>query len=280
VRESKGYLGLDLAGAKNERTALASIEFYPKERKIFLLDIYDRIVPKDDQTSDEALLEILNELKGGVAKLGVNVPLSLPPCVTCTRSHCPMPTHCTVPAVKYMRNLVKKASKSSTLRDRVRPFTPYTQRPIELFTRYQLLPNLKGPGFEIDEALGGNKAPLTMRMGFLRRHLKDLTLVEVWPKYSVLALAGQAGVQKRLLSSYRHLEEGLQARTEILEALAEAGDIFIYDRDLKKLAHSLASFDAFICAYTALLSDQDLCEKIPAGYPASSGWSEFPKITD
>ena len=32
--------------------------------------------------------------------------------------------------------------------------------------------------------------------------------------------------------------------------------IFIYERDIRKLAHSLASFDAFICAYTALLADR------------------------
>jgi len=131
--------------------------------------------------------------------------------------------------------------------------------------------------FEIDEALGGNKAPLAARMHYLRRHLGSFDLLEAWPKLTVAVLGGQLGLSRRTLSSYRHLEQGIHARGEILECLTERHGIFIYERDMKKLSQSLASFDAFICAYTALLSSVGQCAKPPKGFPVASGWVQYPK---
>ena len=64
------FLGLELAGAKNNKTALSILEYYPREQKIFLLDIRDRI--SGDRGSarehrpgissgDQALLDLLFE---------------------------------------------------------------------------------------------------------------------------------------------------------------------------------------------------------------------------
>src|SRR4051794_5559949 len=116
VKTSIRYLGLELAGAKNPKTAVATLEYYPKEGKVFLLDAYDRIVydrgdESGPRTGDEALLDLLEELKPGVPRIGVNVPLDLPPCVTCVRKTCPMPEKCNVPAVKWMREASRKASR-------------------------------------------------------------------------------------------------------------------------------------------------------------------------
>ncbi len=279
------YLGLELAGAKNQKTTLAAIEYYPKEQKIFLLDIYDRIVSAENQSSDEALIELIQETSGdspsgkhhSVSKMGVNVPLTLPPCLACTRRACITAEECTLPAVKWMRDVTRKFTRNPPEGIKVREFTPYTQRPIELWVRYNVLPDLSPEAqFEIDEALGGNKAPLTARMNYLKRYLEEMNLVEVWPKLTIARLATSLGVSKRNISSYRHLEEGVHARLEILEALAAGHGIFIYERDLKKLSHNLTCFDAFICAYTALLSDRNQTVKSPTGFPLASGWVEYP----
>jgi hypothetical protein len=278
VLEPRTYLGLELSGAKNEKTALAAIQYYPKERKIFLLDIYDRIAAQNGQSSDDALLELLDEMRPGIGALGVNVPLELPPCMSCTRKSCPLPAHCTVPSVKWMRDATRRAGRGD--KDiRVKDFTPYTQRPVELWARYQIMPEL-GPAatFEIDETLGGNKAPLTSRMHFLRRHLAGIKLLEVWPKLTIAALSESMGVSKRTLSNYRKLEEGMQARSEILESLSSRQSVFIYERDLRKLSHSLAAFDAFVCAFTALLADLNECVRVPTGFPGASGWVQYPKL--
>ena len=279
MHESKRYLGLDLAGAKNQKTSLAVLEYYPTEKKIFLLDIYERIIPRENHSNDDALIELIDELKPGIAQIGINVPLDLPPCVPCTRKTCPTPQKCSVPAVKWMRETTRKVRKlpASTDGTRVLEFTPYTQRPIELWVRYHILPKLPvSHRFEVDEALGGNKAPLTARMHYLKRHLGKTPLAEVWPKLSVAVLAEELGIQKRVISRYRQLEEGVHAREEILEILTQRHGLFIYERDIKKLTHSLGAFDAFICAYTALLADTDRCVEKPAGFPQGYSWVQFP----
>jgi hypothetical protein len=208
--------------------------------------------------------------------MGVNVPLELPPCIGCDCKG--KPSRCAEPAVKWMRETTRKAARLGKS-VRVKEFTPYTQRPFELYARYHLLPGLEPAAqFEIDEALGGTKAPLTARMHFLKRRITEMPLLEVWPKLTVAILAPQLGVSKRAIGAYRHLEEGVHARGEILEALARERGVFIYERDLKKLSQSLTAFDAFICAYTALLSDIGLCDRMPAGFPLDSGWVQYPAL--
>jgi len=279
VREAKRFLGLELAGAKNQKTSLAVLEFYPKERKIFLLDIFDHIAVHEEQSGDEALLEVIREESSGVAQIGVNVPLELPACITCTRKSCPLPSHCTVPSVKWMREITRKAAKTHTLSSRAREFTPYTQRPIELWIRHQILSALpENSHFEIDETLGGNRAPLSARMNFLKRQLQEFSLVEVWPKLSVALFAAKLGLHSKTVSRYRHLEYGVHSREEFLTHLARYYELFIYERDLRKLSQSLTAFDAFICAFTALLSDQNQCVKIPKGFPTSTGWVQYPEL--
>ncbi|MEK6580566.1 MAG: DUF429 domain-containing protein, partial [Bdellovibrionota bacterium] len=276
VNKSQRYIGLELSGAKNNKTAIAALEFYPKEKKIFLLDTYDRITSESEQSSDQALLEMIREIGDSISLIAVNVPLELPPCIRCTRKKCPFPAKCADPSVRHMRQAVRKAIKQNP-GPRILEFTPYTQRPIEIWLRYQVLPRIpESARFEIDEALGGNRGPLTARMNFLKRHLSDFSIIEAWPKLSVSILAAQMGLGKRVISSYRHLEQGSHARWEILEGLSKHHGIFIYDRDMRKLSASLAGFDAFICAYTALLSDTGRCTKIPSGFPQDSGWVQFP----
>lgn len=276
--QSRRYLGLNLAGAKNHKTALAALEHYPHEGKIFLVDIFDKIGADRDELgmpSDEVLLDLIQELGPEIAKLGVDVPLTLPPCIGCTRKACQTSRKCAAPEAKWMREVARKASR---LTRRPVEVTPYTQRPFELYARYSLIPELPDYArFEVDEALGGTKAPLTARMHFLARHLPALELVEVWPKLSVAILATRLKIPKRTLESYRSLELGAACRERIIEAIAELGNIFIYERDLRKLAGNLAAFDAFVTAFTALLSDSKGCSKILRGFPTSAGWVHFPQ---
>lgn len=278
--QPRRYLGLELAGAKNQKTSLAVLEYYPREQKVFLLDVYDKITGHNDQTGDGALIETIEEAaaneKNRVAKMGVNVPVELPPCITCTRRQCLTASGCSEPTAKWMRETARKAAESRDLGVNILEVTPYTQRPFEIWARYRILPELNESfRFEIDEALGGNRAPLTARMHYLKRHLGDLPIVEVWPKLTISTIAQAFSLPKRLIQNYRKPEEGYPARVELLETIAMKKGVFIYDRDLKKLGQSLTAFDAFICAYTALLSDLGMTVKPPKGFPKNSSWVAY-----
>jgi hypothetical protein len=284
----KRYLGLDLAGAKNAKTTLAVLEYYPKEKKVFVLDVHPGIGADETSSSDEVLIQTLLDHADGHPdlKLGVNVPLSLPPCISCTRKSCPLPQACTVAEVKWMRNhsvksaLTRPRKKTASKRNqRLKEFfTPYTQRPLELYLKHEILPALpEKVRFEIDETLGGNKAPLTARMHFLKFHLKHFEMLEVLPKLTAALLGPKLRIPKRVLADHRHIEDGLQARQLMIERMCENLDIFIYDRDLKKITQSLNAFDAFLSAYTVLLHDRGECLPPPRGFPIASGWVCLPK---
>lgn len=275
------YLGLELSGAKNSKTAISVLEYYPREKKIFLLDIHDKISGNEGLSSaepvvctpgfpsaDSALVALLKELSAEASRMGVNVPLTLPPCFTGKKAE--------AAAIDWMIRFSKKAARDQS-KKRIE-FTPYTQRPVELYIRHHVLDDLpRSLQFEVDEALGGNRAPLTARMQFLLRHTERPKWVEASPKLTALRLCLKLGMERRILTRYRKLEEGAHARMEFLEHLSAKHDIFIYDRDLRKLSNSLTAFDSFLCAYTALLSHQGDCEKPPRGFPKTSGWIEYPR---
>ncbi len=276
----KRYLGLELSGAKNAKTTLATLEYYPKEKKVFLLDVHTGIGADATKDSDEVLIETLHDHADGHPdfKIGVNVPLTLPPCFTCTRKACAS-EGCSAPEVKWMRTLPqtrrpvsKKTAKQKSF------FTPYTQRPIELWLKHEVISKLpERARFEIDETLGGNKAPLTARMHYLQRHLKGMEMHEVLPKLTVALLMPKLKITLKQIQNYRKMEEGAEARQIILEKMCDQLDLFIYDRDMKKLTQSLGAFDAFLCAYTILLYDRNECVNPPRSFPMASGWVRYPK---
>jgi len=280
----KRYLGLELSGAKNAKTTLATLEYYPKEKKVFLLDVHLGIGADASKDSDSVLIETLLDHANGHPhfKIAVNVPLTLPPCFNCTRKSCASSSSssiCNSPEVKWMRTMPPQKKPVSKRTAKLKNFfTPYTQRPIELWLKHEVIAKLPEKiRFEIDETLGGNKAPLTARMQYLKHRLSEFEIHEVLPKLTVALLMPALKLTVRHLQNYRKMEEGADARHHILEKMCEQLDIFIYERDFKKLTQNLNAFDAFLCAYTLLLFDRHDCVNPPKSFPVNSGWILYPR---
>lgn len=283
MREHHRFLGLDLSGAKNDKSSLTLLEFYPRENKTFVLEIYEKF--SKESSPDQALLDLLKELKTPETTLCVNAPLTLPPCLLCKGNSCTLAKGCSDPSVRWMHNYLKRSEKQARNKKRMRPCTPYTQRPIELWMRYDFVHDLgldphrlgQDIGFEIDETMGGTKAPLTCRMQFLLRALKEWKVEEVWPKLSMICLARAHQFSKRILEDYRFLDSGIHAREQIIHDLSLLHELFIYEKDQKRLAHSLSAFDSFLCALTGWLAFKGSVQEPPKGFPVKSGWILFPK---
>lgn len=270
---SRRYLGINLSGAKSNKTALAVLEYYPKEKKTFLLDLYERMNAKEGQSPDEALVESVLENRERLAVIGTDAPLSFPPCIHCESKGCRTPGRCGSQAARWMERFLKKISRKT----KVLPFTPYTQRPVELWLRYQVLSKLHARHrFDLDETLGGSKAPLTARMTHLQRFFKGIPTIEAIPKLTVACLAERYSIPTRHVLAYRTLEHGPYSRSALAETFAEHCGIFVYERDLHKLASSLNAFDAFVCALTAHFDGLGLCVPAPKGFPVESGWVRYP----
>lgn len=246
------FLGLELSGARNQKTTLSVLEYFKKENRLFLLNLVEGIGPDEEISGDEQLLDCLTPYQGKGNILTVNVPTAFPPCAPCKHTNCD-----SSPEVKWMRAFSKNNH-----------FTSYTQRPVDLW--------LKKFQFEVDEALGGSKAPLTARMSYIKRKLKKIELLEANPKISTMRIGQSLKIPTRVIENIRSLERGATARKEFISKLMSEENIFIYEGDFKKICLNLTAFDSFLCGYTGFLSKIGKCEKRPKSFPKQSSWVEVP----
>lgn len=149
-------------------------------------------------------------------------------------------------------------------------FTPYTERCVERYINYEL-----EEFFEIPEALGSNKAPITARSFYLKNKIKN-KLIEVFPKLSLYRMGQKLNISKSDLKNYRHAANGAECRMMILDALIASHILFIYEQDIQRYIESSHAFDSLMSALTAYLKFQNQCEIPPKKFPTQEGWIEFP----
>jgi hypothetical protein len=260
------FLGLALGGGKTDRTCLAMIEYFPKQDKVFLSRLFEKIQTRGDVSGDLELHSLI-ESSGDVESLAFDVPLTWPKCIRC-RLKCPGYETCEQPEILWMwKQQRKKAEEKKTKR----LFTPYTERCVELYLQTEL-----EAAFHMSHALGANIAPLTARAHFVLRRLK-LSAIEVYPRLSVYRIGKRIGVPKQHLQYQRHSDAGEEARRVFLDKMMTQNMIFIYEQDRKLLIENHQAFDAFICAFTAVCSFRGLCEPRPKDFPKAEGWIAIPK---
>lgn len=270
--ESRRFLGLSLGGAKSDRTCLTVLDFYQKQNKAFILDVFESIGPeKGGPNADQALLELVSEHQPGVEVLATDAPLTLPPCLLDCDSSCGGYDKCKNPTVRWMRN---QYSRAAAKHPKLKHFTPYTQRPVDLYFRYK---HVDEEIFQ-DETMGANLAPQASRMQYLKRRLEGVRLIEVWPKLALYYLQKPLRLSRRDVWAYRHVERGLHVRERILEKLAEKAQVFIYERDLKKFIHNIGSFDSLLCAWVALQFHLERVVRFRGELPLESGWVQIPEL--
>ncbi len=266
------FVGVSLSGGKNDRTAVAVLEFFQKGSKgpgqLFLSHLYDHVRAEDEATADTVLLELLNHVHGNSELIGVDAPLTRPLCSPCAEP-CDAFERCTRPHVQWMISLYKsRREKKNTLRI----FSPYTERAVEQYFNAQFEPDI-----HIQACLGSNLAPLTARMGYLRPRIKS-SLVEVLVRVSVLRLGLRLRLSRKHLLSYRNSLGGEESRAFILRALSDRKLIFLYEQDIQKMIEHPASFEALFCALTAKLWWSGECELPPQGFPRGEGWVAVPAL--
>lgn len=228
-------------------------------------EIKDKIPHEDEISQDKFLLDILNAKDKNLKFIAIDSPLELPHCLT---HKCGGVEKCRAPTTKWHWTHYRRAKKK---KKNLKLFTPYTERCVERYINYEL-----EEFFEIPEALGANKAPLTVRSIYLKTKIKK-KLIEVFPKLSVWRIGSVFKLSKTDLRNYRHSVYGKDCRTMILQTLIEKDMLFIYDQDLHKLIDNPNAFDSMICALTAFMKYQGLTEKPPKNFPVQEGWIEFPK---
>lgn len=269
------YVGLSLGGGKSDRTSIAVIDYYKKQGKAFVVDVYDSIGAHDEFSADEVLLEILGELSGETKVIAVDAPLTLPPCLNGCKVTCTGVSKCKDPAVRWMQ---KSYSKIKGSHPKAKPITPYSQRPVDLYFRYKYY---NREPFQ-DETMGANQAPRAARMQYLKGKIqnsgKNVSLIEVWPKLTLFHSQKLLKLGRENVTAYRNIEDGVHTREKILQALFDHSSLFVYDRDSKKMITNISAFDALICAWVAMLEGLGQCEVLQRDLPLKTGWVHLPEL--
>ena len=210
-QSSRRYLGIELGGSR--RTAVVCLEYEPSERKVYLVDTRSQIHGSREETADEALLRTVKELNPFA--IGVDAPLTFPPCIVCRENTCPGASDCNQEPVRWMR---EEARNRRWPKSKFPP--PYTHRPMDLLLRGRWQDDAPMP-IPAEEAFGSGRAPLAARMSYLRRHLLCARIVEVNPRFALLGLSEWYRISVRELRRCRDLEHGAENRFTILNKIAE-----------------------------------------------------------
>lgn len=259
------FIGISLSGGKTDKSSIAIIEFYPDQERIFLAGLIDRVKPEETVSADHKIHEYLMQHQEGCETVIFDCPLSFPKCLRC-ELQCPGFETCNEPEIKWMRAVDKGRDKKRPKRH----FTPYTQRPVELLLQDKLEEKL-----DIQDALGGNLAPLTARAHFISRRL-ELPTFETMTKVAVWTIGLHLRINKSVLRKWWSSVGGAEARRVILNHLSEKANLFIYQQDLRAMTDNPHAFEALICAYVGLLKYQGRVEPIPSDFPVDEGWVEIP----
>ncbi len=256
------FLGVALSGGKNDKTTVTELSYFADHGKIFVKEIHDKIESTDEFSGDLQLLKILNQKN--IKLIAIDSPLSLP---MCFMHKCKGIEKCKSNTTHWHWAQYRKHKKK---RKNLKLFTPYTERCIERYINYEL-----EDFFEIPEALGSNKAPITARSFYLKNKIKN-KLIEIFPKLSLFRIGQKLNISKVDLKNYRHSVNGPECRMLILDALIANQILFIYEQDIQKYIESSHAFDSLLAALTAYLKFQNQCEKPPKKFPIQEGWIEFP----
>jgi len=261
------FIGVSLLGGKSDRTCVAVLEYFPDHGKIFLHQLFEKIQGDATHSADTELIKVISSFQPNIEFVAFDVPLQLPKCLRCTLT-CPGGEVCKVAEITYMRELHKKALRENK---NTKFFTPYTQRPIELYIQRKL----ERP-YYLQDALGANLAPLTARAQHILKRLKAKA-IEVYPDLSFSRLGQQLHLPQKFLKQENRALDKDESRQVFLQSILNRGLCFIYQQDIQRLIDNPDAFDAFIAAFTGFLHRIGECEERPKDFPKSAIWIQFPK---
>ncbi len=278
LTKPRRYAGLHLSGSNASKTAMVVLEGRSFETPLVIRQVYEKIGSFGSLFSDERLLEALVHT-GPFAHVFTDCPLTVPPCVACTRPVCPGAVKCEDVAVAVMLNVSNRLRSKGGKRSR--PVNPQSQRLWDVLRLDSELEERAEPSYS------ANLAPLVARARSLQRRLNAVEPKIVLKETSVASALEMLRPGLRFKSNakilYRNFENGRVHREQVMAALERNRWIqFCPDSGEQKesvLAH-VECFEAFICALVGALHDAGLTANQPTGFIESEGWVFLPDMSN
>ena len=110
------------------------------------------------------------------------------------------------------------------------------------------------------DSFGNTSLMILSRFSYLRRHFpKNIDLYEGNVNLTLIELLRSKILLKRDIHNMSDIEEGINARLDIIKKIEARLNIFIYDHDLELIVKNPRAFDSFILAVTG---QRNLLEKV------------------
>lgn len=261
--------GVHLAGPNSTKTTLAILSGLKDEGGLKIVGLYDRMGTVHKLFSDDRLFEVLRVENPD--RVMIDCPLSVPPCVACTRPLCPGVDACEDIAVAYMQKMVDTKSGKK----KKKPMNPQTQRIWDLKEWYHWHPSLQEPTYS------SNKAPLVVRSLTLQRRLNSLEqplrLFETSIPHAISALVEELSLPKDLAYEYRAFGVGREKRLTILSKLVESG--YLDSNIPSEAISSIEMFSAVIAGVVAAMEQRDQVSRPENEFFREQGWVYLPKLS-
>ncbi|MDA9951391.1 hypothetical protein N9D31_02335 [Oligoflexaceae bacterium] len=267
------FAGIHLAGVNSHRSAVCILNGNPLKKPIKITGLYEKIGHFGNLFSDDRLLDILR-LEGPFSRVFVDAPLSVPPCVACTRSYCPGVDACEDEDLAYMMSLANKISTKQ--KRRRKSLNPQVQR---LWDIYRLS---RSDDEKYEATYSSNNAHHAVRARGLQKRLTQGTaavlLEETSVAMSLEKMTCVLGLDTFALATYRSFSEGKRTRELFIQALIEHKWLDA-DGEHDLVEQSVDVFEAFVTALVASLAECGLCERSPPDYSNQSQWVFRPELS-
>jgi hypothetical protein len=296
VVQSKNIAGMSMKGGRKDNFFFCLIEYYESSQRWFLRSLL-QVKDEEGLEGDDAIRSWIEDYS--VKQLVVDFPLTWPACHSCEldcpgSDKCPVESvtsvrdrisgilqedrdiHAGHPK-EYERNrnsddefdMAKgfwdKESHEHLLsrsfkRRLKKGFLPYWNRSADFwiwkyyYDQYLELFNSSYDSF------GNTSLMILSRFSYLRRHFpKNIDLYEGNVNLTLIELLRSKILLKRDIHNMSDIEEGINARLDIIKKIEARLNIFIYDHDLELIVKNPRAFDSFILAVTG---QRNLLEKV------------------
>jgi hypothetical protein len=260
--------GIHLAGPNSTKTTLVIMTGHLGEGNLKISSIYDRMGTVHRLFSDDRLFDVLSSERPD--RVMIDSPLTVPPCVACTRVSCPGVNACEDIAVAYMQKLVD----TQRGKKKKKPMNPQTQRIWDVKEWYQWHPSLQEPTYS------ANKAPLVVRSLTLQRRLRSLQepirLYETSIPHALSVFVEQLALPTELGYQYRAFGIGREQRQKLMRALVQARIIDGHLMD--EATASVETFSALVAAIMAGLELRDKVSRPENEFFTDQGWVYLPEL--
>lgn len=283
--------GLSFKGGRKDQFFFSLLEFYPDRNRWFLNSLLQTKGEKEHQEGDQVITEWLNTL--AINSVVVDFPLDLPACQTCLLTCpgielCPDKNVKNIQEkiksllsqdknwqsdnpkqyekdrnrnteFDHNRDTLRKSPSSylmsrSFKRRLKKGYLPYWNRPIDLWvwSHYydQLLEIFNG----IYDSFGQSSLMIQSRFNYLRRHIpREIDLYESFVPLIMIELLRANIITRKDITNLTDIHQGIEARLNIIKAIENSLNIFIYDKDMENLCRHPRAFDSFMLSIAGLM---------------------------